>query len=59
MALVIGVAVCALAAATIALGLADYTFYPTPDPVLGGGGLPWRPPRRSPRSAARRWVLRR
>jgi energy-coupling factor transport system permease protein len=38
-ALVIGVAVCALAGATIALGLADYSFYPTPDPLLGGGGL--------------------
>jgi energy-coupling factor transport system permease protein len=36
-ALVIGAAMCALAAATIALGLADYSFYPTPDPLLGPG----------------------
>ena len=36
-ALLIGAAMCALAAATIALGLADYSFYPTPDPLLGPG----------------------
>lgn len=36
-ALLIGVAMCLLAAATIALGLADYRFYPTPDPLLGAG----------------------
>ena len=36
-ALLIGAAMCALAAATIALGLADYSFYPTPDPLLGTG----------------------
>ena len=36
-ALLIGAAMCALAGATIALGLADYSFYPTPDPLLGPG----------------------
>ena len=36
-ALLIGAAMCLLAAATIALGLADYSFYPTPDPLLGPG----------------------
>jgi energy-coupling factor transport system permease protein len=35
-ALVIGAAMCALAAATIAAGLAEYDFYPTPDPLLAG-----------------------
>jgi len=56
-ALMIGAAMCLLAAATVALGLADYGFYPTPDPLLGPGvgvavaafaGL-----------AAAAWVLRR
>ena len=36
-ALLIGGAMCLLAAATIALGLADYSFYPTPDPLIGPG----------------------
>ncbi|MGE0026800.1 MAG: energy-coupling factor transporter transmembrane protein EcfT [Thermoleophilia bacterium] len=36
-ALLIGAAMCLLAAATIALGLADYSFYPTPDPLIGPG----------------------
>ncbi|HTI34126.1 MAG TPA: energy-coupling factor transporter transmembrane component T [Miltoncostaea sp.] len=35
--LLIGAAMCALAAATVALGLADYAFYPTPDPLAGPG----------------------
>jgi energy-coupling factor transport system permease protein len=35
--LAVGITLCALAAATIGLGLADYSFYPTPDP-LGGSG---------------------
>ena len=35
--LAIGVALCVLTAATVGLGLADYSFYPTPDPVGGSG----------------------
>ena len=37
--LAIGLALCAVAAATIALGLAAYSYYPTLDPVTGGGAV--------------------
>lgn len=36
-ALAIGLALCGLAVAVVTLGLADYSFYPTPDPIGGSG----------------------
>lgn len=38
-ALAVGAALCALTGATVALGLADYRFYPTPDAPAGAGAL--------------------